>query len=431
MIDDGSSDFDKLDESTKNEINRWNSQRVGLIQRRMQQELETKLDELDIEKIRPSKPFLRVLVTTNICKQNENSLTRNDINQAFITIWDPSPEQLDLLDIGSVVRIKNLDTKGSRYEGLRQFSGGPNTSILLLSTFLLHESRTLLQRKYTSLFFLHLHSNKSVQDASSGSTKIKSDVSVVGILLEARKHEYFDDWFVYFTDKSLLLLKIHCVNPCDKLRRFLMDSCISTDTPMVVEFRSMRVLKFDHVEQCAVVRYTRECTFCENPCSYLAESLQDWATSDDGYTSILRLRSFLNVGVQELNYYQEHQNDAIGYISGLFVLPSQPELIVRVDCGSPYLHTWRFPLALVQSLICLCNVDELCKDIVLNESEEVQLAKLRKVGLIFGSRKKLFCFKLRLASASKTCQDRNVEISHVSVVETNALAALYSVVFSN
>jgi hypothetical protein len=425
MIEDGSSDLDKLDESTKNEINRWNLQRVGLIQRRMQQELESKLEDLDIEEIKPSKPFFRVLVTTNINDHDENDMARNDCNQAFVTIWDHLPEQIDLLDIGAVIRIKNLDARGSRYEGLRQFSGGPSTSILPLSTVLLHKSRTLLQRNYTSLFSLHLQSKRFLKDASHDSN---DKVSVLGILLDARKHEVRDEWLVYLTDKSQLLVKVQCENPSDKLRSYLING-LSTDIPVLVEFRSMLVMKFDDIEQCAVVKYSNDCRFCENPCCcYSAKALQEWSTSDDGYASILKSRSYLNVGVQELKNFQAHRKDAIGYISGLFVLPSQPELILKVDCGSPYLHTWRLPITLVQSLISLCDVNESHKDIVLNEDEEVQLAKLRKVGRIFGSRKKLLCFKLITLTASKTCQNRIVEVLHVSTVDINSLAAMYSVI---
>ena len=424
--DESFDDFANLDEGTKHEISRWNSQRVGLVQKRMQQELETKLEELDIEILKPSKPFLRVLVTTDIHNNGENCLARNEGSQAFVTIWDPSPDQLDVLHMGAAIRVKNLYARGHRYEGLRQFSGGPHTSILPISIFPRQESATILQRKYTSLFSLHVQSKKSFNDPANESIIPDFEVSVVGIFLGAQKHGVGDDWFVYLTDKSHLLLKVHCVNPCDKLRNFL-ENGLATELPAVVEFRNTRVVEFNHIEQCAVVTYTRESTFSENPCSDCTKILFEWSTSDDGDASIQKLKLYLKLGVHELNNFQAHQNCAIGYISGLFVVPSQPELIVKVDCGSPYLHTWRFPLALIQTFISTCDFDELRKDVVLNEDEETQLAKLTKVGQIFGSRKKLFRFKLCKASVvSTTYHDQTLEISHVSIVDINALVAMYS-----
>lgn len=427
VIGDGSSeDYDILDEDTRNEINRWKAERICVIQRRMQQELESKLEEMDIEEMKPSTPFVKVLVTSDIGYLNEHTATRSNCDDAFVTIWNPSTEQLDLLRTGAVIRIKNLDAKGPRFEGLRQFNGGPSTPILPLSTFQLCESGTRLQRQCKSIFSLHLQSKRFFQESSNDRSKNNSEVSVVGILLDARKHEIHDDWFVYLTDKSQLLLKIHCVKPCDKLRRFLING-LETDVPVVVEFRRILVMKFDDLEQCTIVKYSRESTFCENPGCHFAESLLEWSLSDGGYTSIVRERSYLNVGVRELSNFQANRSYAIGYIAGLFVLPSVPELIIKVDCGASNLYTWRFPLALIQSFMSICDANEFRKYIALNEDKEVQAAKLTKIGQIFGSRKNLFRFNLRMAStASNTCCNYDVEVLHVSIVDANALATMYS-----
>lgn len=421
-----SEDYEILDDDTRNEINRWKSQRICLIQRRMQQELESKLEEMDIEEIKPSKPFVKVLVTSDIGYLNEHTVTRSDCNDAFVTIWNPSTEQLDLLRTGAVIRIKNLDAKGPRFEGLRQFSGGPSTPILPLSTFQPCESGTRFQRQRKSIFSLHLQSKRYLEDSSNDRSQNNSEVSVVGILLDARKHEICDDWFVYLTDKSQLLLKIHCVKPCDKLRRFLING-LETDIPVVLEFRRILVMKFDDLEQCTIVKYSKGSTFCENPCCHFAETLLEWSMSDDGYTSIAKQRSYLNVGVRELSSFQAHRSYAVGYIAGLFVLPSLPELIIKVDCGASNLYTWRFPIALIQSFISTYDADELREHIALNEDEEVQAAKLTKIGQIFGSRKNLFRFNLRTASTeSNTSYIYNVEVLDMSIVDANALASMYA-----
>lgn len=395
----------------------------------MQQEIESKLEELDMEKIKPSKPFLRILVTSGASNRKESSTEAvSDDNEAFVTIWNPSTEQLDLLQAGTTVRMKNLDTKSPRFEGRRQLSGGSGTSILPVSTFQLPESRKMSQQKYISLFALRLMSKRSLKDPSNDSAKMHSKVSVVGILLESRKHELRDDWFAYLTDKSQLLLKIYCVNPCANLRR-LLKNFHTMDSPVIVEFENLVVMAFDTTDQCPTAMHSKDCTFSENPLSSLAKALRDWSISNHGYTSILKLRSYVNVGLQELSNLQAHENGAIGYISGLFVLPSLPELIIKVDCGSPNLNTWRFPIALIQSFMSFGDVDKLRKDIALNDDEEIQLAKLTKIGQIFGSRKNLFHFKLRKAAtgtASSAYHAYNTEVLHVSIADANALATLYS-----
>jgi hypothetical protein len=414
--------FECLDESSKTEITRWNAQRAVLIQKRMQQELESKLEELGIDG-KPSIPFLRVRVSSVVHEQNETSFTQSDAEEAILTIWNPSNEQLDALQEGSIIRAQYLDTKSSCNLGLMQLTGGPSTSMIPPPFAKLKSSAVQPKRKYFSLFSVLQLSQKHWKDSSK---QHKLTVTVVGLLLKVQKIDELNDWLVYLTDKSQLILRVYCVDICGKLGLFLKGCAPNFDAHIVIEFGDICVMPFDFDECCSVAQYCGDSTFLENPRSRRARTLQEWSKTDNGIYNFKKFRAYMNVGIQEVIASRPHKTKAVGYIVGLHVLPCQPLLILNVDCGSSTLQSWRLPLALITAFTESYCYDPLLKDTVLNEAEEKQLTKLTKIGHIFGARKKLFCFTLqRIPVSPNLPRHCEFEVSNVFSVDTSALAALY------
>jgi hypothetical protein len=416
MLQESSSDFvENLDEASKGEINQWSSRRAALLRLRMQKEMERKLELLDLDLIH-STPFVKALVGN--CGQEDDS------NEAILTIWKPSSEQLDMLREGAALRVKNLDTKSGRFEGLRQFTGNASTAILTLSSNDDPALQVQLKRKYSTLFSVYVESKAHWKDLPSEPNKI--NVNVVGVVLKVKKVDNPQGLWIYLTDKSHLILRIHCNDVCDNLTSLLKSDICDGEVTKILEFDNVQVLPFDVVERCAVVQYRKISHFAEKTYSQRAKALRRWSSSKNGYASLQKLRLYVDIGVQEVTNPRSRSIKAIGYISGLHVLSSHPQIILRVDCGDSTLQTWKFPLALISAFAGSC--EELNKAVVLNAEEEMKLTQLTKIGHVYRARKNLFCFTLqRIQVSSITNQECDFEVSCISAVDARALAALYLV----
>jgi hypothetical protein len=133
----------------------------------------------------------------------------------------------------------------------------------------------------------------------------------------------------------------------------------------------------------------------------------------------------VDLGVRETNSPKSNSFKAFGYIAGFHVLSTRPQLLLRVDCGGPTLHTWKFPLSLISSFAGSC---ELLDDVVvLNSEEEVKMTQLTSIRRVFRARQDIYCFSLHgMADPAIDFPECKFEVSHISTADTRALAALYS-----
>ena len=103
--------MDGLDADTRRDLDRWRARRSALLPERIKQELDAKLEEYDLDQ-KPSLPFLKLHVES-LAQDGESG--RDVHEEAHLTVWNPSTEQLDLLREGNTLRFKNLDTRGKGY----------------------------------------------------------------------------------------------------------------------------------------------------------------------------------------------------------------------------------------------------------------------------------------------------------------------------
>lgn len=420
MVKDGSSDFfDDLDICTRAEIERWNSKRAFLLQTRMQQEMDAKLEELDFD-MEQSMPFVKVLVASCATEISPDSDPCSE--EAILTIWRPSSEQLDSLEEGVVLRVKNLDTKTGRFDGRRQFSGGSSTPISTLPAEAYQPSECASSREYTTMFRIHLASKRLWKDLSNEQSA--PDFDVLGFPLKVKELDDRQGCWIYLTDESHLLLRVQCDADCHDLASFL-SSFMRDNFHAVAGFRYLRMMPFDYTECCAVAQYRGPSRFLPKPSGRQADNLHQLSLSDEGRDQLRKLSLYLDIGVQETVSSGSNSFQAIGYIAGFRVLSTQPQLLVCVDCGEPTLHTWKFPLALISSFAGSCQ--ELEEFVVLNAEEEVKLTQLTSIGRAFRARQNNYCFSLQsIADSPADYPECKFEVSHISTVDTSALAALYS-----
>jgi hypothetical protein len=392
MAQDSSSFLDDFDE-----------RRTALLQGHIQKEMNSKLEELDIV-LEPSIPFVRVLLSSTNFEESSN--------EAVLTIWKPSSEQLDLLREGALLRMHNLDLKTTRFEGLRQFVGNSCTRMFSVDS---GSSKSLQTRNKSSLFSVILASKAFWMGTCSGTNNCAVDV--VGVVLDVKNHDTDCSWLLYLTDKSQLVLRIQCDDSCEKF------SSLQAERFKVIEFHDLRVMPFDHDEGYAVLQYCKMSRFFVTPDSHRAQSLVEWSTSNIGFPGLEKLRAYASMGLS-LAVNSDAQNlKAIGFIAGMNVLPSHPQIVLLVDCGMPSLQRWKLPMAFLSSFSVSCI--ERNETVVLNAKEEWKLTQLTKLGHVYRARNILFCFSLRRNQSVSFVGNLEFEVSHISTFDTKALASMF------
>jgi hypothetical protein len=378
-----------------------------LLQQRMEKEMNSKLEELNIV-CEPSVPFVRVLLGSSNLEDSSN--------EAILTVWNPTSEQLDMLREGAVLRMHNLDPKITRFEGLRQFVGHSSSRMFPVAS---GSSQYLQARNNFTLFSVILASKAYWMGSCPGSSNLFVDI--VGVVLDVKHSENDRVCLLYVTDKSHLVVRIQCDDSCEKFM-------FQVEDFKVMEFHDLRVMPFDHDEGYAVLQYCKTSRFIVKPNSRRVRSLVEWSTSMNGSRWLEKLRAYASIGLP-LSVYSDGQNlKAIGFIAGMNVLSSHPEIVLLVECGSSYLQCWKLPLALVPSFAVSCI--ELNKTVVLNSKEEWKLSQLTKLGHVYRARKVLFCFSLRRNHCVPLGGNCAVEfdVAHISSVDTKALASMFSAV---
>lgn len=416
MIKEGGSPefFEALDSVSKASIENWNTKRSTLLRDRMQQEMQAKLEEFDFFS-EPSTPFVKVLVRSKDCRDDPSS------EEAMLTIWKPSDEQLDILRDGNLLEFQNLDCKDARFDGMIQLTGNNSTPMSILKD----EGSQMPLITYASLFQLQLTSKRSQENDAQD--RHSSPVSVLGIAFNTDRR-CGKQWSVHLTDESDLSLRVES----DSIETVKLDSFLAQmksqsivdDEPdfRLVAFHDLRLLPFDKSRGTAVAEYTAHSSFKANPSCCRANQLRRWVQSETGRKRLQKLALCRELGI--LDRYcrdQEEMIEAIGYIAGFQVLPGKPTLLLQVDCGGP-IQTWRLPLATMSAFAATC--EELDKSVVLHSDEEETMKQLTRIDRVFRARQSPFHFLLKRTKQT-IVSDCTYEIANISSLHTSALAALY------
>jgi hypothetical protein len=418
--------YDDLQESERLAIDVWKQRRTVLLQDRMRQEIDARLEEND-ELLPPSTPFLRVRVKGFGARKFDGDGA--DREEALLTIWNPSTEQLDALQEGAVVRMENVAVRENKYEGRIQLSANSRTAMSAifeklpqpeLSKYVMYAART-----FTRIFRIHVLSKQML--TASAPESIPSEVDVCGIVLKVENRPGFSGWLVYLADDSGLVVRVQS----DLERRghssFLAPSSSARENderpPVLVAFRDLIVLPFDSVAKCAVAHFKDTSSFQQRQEEGTLDDLRRWAVSNKGRRRLRKVMAFFDADIPIFDCIGTNPWIAVGYIAGFDVLPSQ-QLVVRVDCGGNRLQTWKFPLALISSFAASCY--DLSESVILNPEEEATLAQLASLARVFRARQSMYRFSLhRLAVSPANYPDCHYELDQIARANTEALGALY------
>jgi hypothetical protein len=423
----------ELSDDDKRTVEIWRSKRGVLLQSRIQQEVQAKIED-ELSLIRNSTPFVRVLVRscdrslfdTSRSDNNNNDDDDDDdgIEQAMLTFWSPSEEQSSQLREGAVIRVENLAVRNN-YDGLLQLSVNTRTRITPLPA-----SRDELialgycERQYVPFFRIHVCSRQLLQ--SSRPVNATAEYDFVGVVLKVDEQSSSDgqQLSVYLADKSSLVVRVQCrgkkgLGDSIGLRSSVASQCV--EHPRVVAFRDLRILPFDVMDNCAVAEFRATSSIRLQQIEPRTEDLKEWAESAAGRSKLQRLAAYMDAGLYLLQRPNSPFISAVGYISTFQVHSSH--LYVVVDCGEAKAQVWAFPFHLLQDVV-LPNCSN--EAVSLSDEDEQKASRLKLLGKFSRARGVLYRFLLKRTPQSITSfHPCAFEVCQMSAADPNTIAALY------
>ena len=408
--------YERLDLDQRFVIDRWKDRRVVLLRKRMHQEMDAKLEEVIRHPIKITR-LIKLLV-----RSIDDIDCLGASADAMLTIWNPSEEQLDTIKEDTAFRMKNIQVKQHRFDGLLQLSANSNTPMrVLLGAF----KKTHGTRNFTSISRLFTNAVRLTVDQSAAGRHRQIDF--IGAVICSDLRAGMPESTILVTDESGKLLRIKFGNGTGKVVQTHLSHIVPTSLEnvqracTVAAFKGLQLCGMDSELSCVVAKYTDRSSLeldLQNP---RVDQLKLWWNSEDGRSKLLQLASCTDLYIQ---HPPSHELRAIGYMAKLLIL-SNARLAIEVDCGNSTTLVLKLPLSLVSDFASLCG--DLHPHEFFMASEESKIEELKLLRHILQSRRNLYNFRLRhVVEPVPEYPEIEFEIVHIALTETRALAALYS-----
>ena len=421
--------FEALDSKEKTAISDWKERRLNILQRRIQEEVVAEL-ETDTSLERKSTPFIRIKVASIIPSG------KSKCDEALLTIWEPTEEQLQALKEGAAIQIQNLGVRQAPYDGLLQLTASNRTQMEAIDIsgftcnpgFVGHR-----KRQFHSLFQVHAISHKLMMSSDNDFPTTHwpdIDTVVVHVRTIVPSAHSVGEYRIFVTDESQLLLRIHCdetllsriTNAAPKRKSRVANN--DDDLYRVLQLCDLRILPFDYEEDCAVARFVDVSSLAVKTSTPRVGMLQRWA-SFTRKSHLQRVSLYLDARLTQ--WSRTDSLTAVGYILGLKITSSEG-LHIEVDCGSSFgVEEWELPGPLLQKMILVAGGIE-GQQVALSLEEESRFAELGVVGPILRARGILWRFQLHSKAGSTATREGGCcfSISQASPVEKQSLGYLYA-----
>jgi hypothetical protein len=410
--------FEGLNADDKVIVSKWREKRSSILRDRLQKEVEAEL-ECDTSMTRKSTPFIRLLVQTqDVASQEEKPSKAVKCEEALLTIWQPTEEQIGVLKAGAVLQLQNVAVRESKYDGLVQLTANSRTCLEALESSVVPTRRSSQSSKrwFQNLFRIHIHSHKLQGSANENNRLVDVDTVVVLLKVETLDSSADAKSILYVTDETKLILRIHCDTvPCDLKGSLWEHQCGKIGAMRILSFSNLRVLPFDLVENCAVARFC-DTSILSKAASNRSDILRNWTESSGGQDTVDNVSYFMDA---RLSIRERHDYIvALGYIVG-FKVESSASLQIEVDTGGDELQDWEFPIHLLQEL----DFEGSEATVSLCPDEEKRATALGVMEKLFRARGVLFRFQLRRKSETEGSGNRFI-VSALEVAENMRLAPI-------
>ena len=316
------SHYASLSNTDKEIIDDWEQNYPRLIQDKARKLIEQSMQS-NPDMIRASTRFVRIHVQaypSNPFERNNDCKSRkisDDRNQALLTVWNVTDEQLDILTEGNVVAAKNVAVKGSLYENLMQLSAGSWTMLQLLSPQPGLESLKLSGcrlREYTLLLRIHLASKALLES----SCVVHPEYDLIGFLLNVEEED--GNIQLYLTDESGLIVRVDRQLDLNSHATMSQVETMKRNCEMVnhtiVALQNIRVMPYDTASNCAVGLWTQSSLHAKEK-NDRHQSILSWVRSDYGTNTCNLLRTLLKLRIPASGSLPSKSCVAVGYISAI------------------------------------------------------------------------------------------------------------------
>jgi len=344
--------YASLSHSERVIIDQWDESYPRLIQEKASRIIELSLQS-NPDMVRASTRFVRLLVQAYSSNSNNRKLETR--NQAVITVWNVSDEQLEILTEGNVIAVKQLGVKESLHDGLLQLSAGSWTHLELLSPqpgldilkncgFLSRESKSLLHVYLTSV------------GISDNCSIVYPEYDVIGYLLHVTEDRGHIS--LYLTDDSGVIVRIDRQVDVQESRVAMSQvEVMKRNTEMgvhtILSLQNIRIMPLETSSKCAIGLWTQS-SFQSKEKSDRHQLILTWAQSMSGTQICNSLRIQLKARIPINGSLPPKYAIALGYITQIQNhVYSKNMWRCFINCMGTMSFEVNFPFHLLDPLLCL------------------------------------------------------------------------------
>lgn len=426
--------YESLPKDKKDAIDWWTTHRQGLVRDQVLRAVEDALNS-EPELQRTSKPFAKFEVrainrTNNKCPEPPGRLT----------IWNIRDEQYNMLEEGTVIKLKNVKVK--TYDNMLQLRVSSNTPIEISKN---HPPQFVLEqsgyRKRSLLSMMEVH----VLARTLNETNTEIDVLGAVLKITTVDNGSSVNACMYVSDSSGLVLRID--REFEKNQDPRKDQWIGKKVPNVannvVALSDLALLYYDAETNCPVAAWTRSSYVTKKTKeSKKIHELTTWIRSESGKQFCDEVKDGLCARLVLHAKIPSHEA-VVGYIHGVSVKQDyvfnmegsnsslseiSPPLMMSIDCGSTKVINVDLPFFMLDGALKMCK--EICPTFRYVYHEGITLCnliptlkdaedKFKRCGILFR-----FLLKRKPPKIQKQFDDSFLEVVQFEKVQTDVLSRL-------
>jgi hypothetical protein len=407
--------FYALKDSAQRQILEWKEKRSVSLQRRMQEEMESKLEEIEFDNT-TTTPFLRCIVRS--AGLDSEGLE----DEAVLTIWQPSEDQMAILKNGACLRLQRVDVQPHTYNGRKQLQARRETAMYVSeNTPPCITTKTTSRVVYSNLLDVHVIA-RSIENADDFGTHER--LNLIGyVVAVGHNRSTPKSTTVCLTDESNLLLKIVFPNARGQLNhdiRALLEShsvAASRSTFAVAGFEQLRVHRFDTEDSSTVLVCDEFSVVHAAPKGTRTSKLRSLLQRPEKVRFLRIKAASAAVGVPEF-IPTENRRTLVGHILN-FHLSANQQLVLHIDVGSNGTAAAAVPLEILMEM--QSDVTDEYAEYPVAFIDDCVVDQLQSLNWLYQCRHVLFKFIVDRAEGS----DRD-EVLSMEPTDAGVLAELYA-----
>lgn len=418
--------FHELSLQDRTEILNWREKRSASIQRRLQEEMEARLEDTDFS-ISETTPFIRcVLRSVGLdgidCDDRDSILD----DEAVLTVWKPTEDHISMLRKGNCVCLRKVDVQPHLFNGRKQFQAQRETAIDFANGLDPIKINTDAPRvDFSSLLEVHMFGRSLMTATNQENSR---PFCLIGYVIALQQTT--DALILRFTDESHLLARIivdstdaHNSGSVRSLVEFA-STAIARNSFAIIGFKNVIVREFEYLMPCPTL-FGNSSNVVLHPEGKRAKRLKESLQRQDHIQALKQTASFSGLGIPKLSLLRSGQI-LIGYISG-FRLVASHQLQLTIDVGSELMRTALVPLVVLLEMQNTMETSFIDCHVAFVDDKGCVLDQLQSLRWLYRCRHTLFRFALKFESHPNSA----TEVTSMKPLDQGILSELYTMARKN